>query len=81
MGHLNMRRQGIKSTKEKPHDTDLEDNIKTNVVFCKTVDPSTTKERKATHICADGSPPLQVGGENTFVSCMCIIVTPYYLQL
>ena len=44
MGHLHRRRQGLKSTKEKPPDTDLEYNIKTNVVYCTTVDPSTTKE-------------------------------------
>ena len=44
MGHLNMRRQGLKSTKEKPPDKNLEDNIKTNVVHCTNVDPSTTKE-------------------------------------
>ena len=46
MGYLHMRRQGIHSTREKPPDTDLEDNSKTNVVFCTTVDPSTTKETK-----------------------------------
>ena len=44
MGHLHMRRQGQKSTIKKPVDTDLEDKSKTNVVFCATVDPSTTKE-------------------------------------
>ena len=41
-----MRRQGLQSTKEKPPDTDLEDKIKTNVVYCTTVDPSTTEEDK-----------------------------------
>ena len=41
-----MRRQGLKSTKEKPPDTDLEENIKTNVVYYTTVDPSTTQEGK-----------------------------------
>ena len=46
MGHLHMRRQGLKSTKEKPPDIDLEDNIKTNVVCCATLEPSTTKESK-----------------------------------
>ena len=44
MGHLHTRRQGLQSTKEKPPDTDLEDNIKTNVVYCTTVEPRTTKE-------------------------------------
>ena len=33
MGHLHMRGQGLKSTIEKPPDTDLEDKSKTNVVF------------------------------------------------
>ena len=46
MIHLNMRRQGLNSTREKPLDTDLEDKSKTNVVFCTTVDPSITKEGK-----------------------------------
>ena len=41
-----MRRQGLKSTKETPPDTDLKDNIKTNVLYFTTVDPSTTKEGK-----------------------------------
>ena len=44
--HLHMRRQGLQLTKEKPLDTDLEENIKTNVVFFTTVEPSTTKEGK-----------------------------------
>ena len=46
MGHLHMRRQELKLTKEKPPDTDLKDNIKTNVVYCTTVDTGTTKEGK-----------------------------------
>ena len=46
MGHMYMRRQGLQLTKEKPPDTDLENKIKTNVVYCTTVDPSTTKEGK-----------------------------------
>ena len=37
MGHLQMIRQGLKSTIDKPQDTDLEDKSKTNVVFCTTV--------------------------------------------
>ena len=43
MGHLYMIRQGLQSTKEKPPDTDLEDNVKMDIVYCKNVDPSTTK--------------------------------------
>ena len=46
MGHLHMRRQGLQSTKEKPPDTDLEEKIKTNVLFSTTVDPKETKEVK-----------------------------------
>ena len=58
MGHLNMIRQGLQSTKEKPFDTDLEDKITTDVLYFTTVEPSTTKEVK---IYADVSPTLQAG--------------------
>ena len=34
-----MRRQELQSTGDKIPDTDLEDKIKTNVVFCTTVYP------------------------------------------
>ena len=64
MGHLHTRRQGLQSTKQKPPDTDLEENIKTNVVFCTTLDPIKKKKRVSTQIYADASPPLQVGGTN-----------------
>ena len=43
MGHLHIRRQGLKSTKKKPQDTDLEVNIKMNVVYFTTVEPIKTK--------------------------------------
>ena len=46
MGHLHIRIQGLQLTKEKPPYTELEYNIKTNVVYCTTVEPSTTKEGK-----------------------------------
>ena len=46
MGHLHIRRQGLKSTREKPVDKDLEDKNKKNVVFYTTVDPITTKDRE-----------------------------------
>ena len=46
MGHLHMRRQVLQSAKEKPPDTELEDNIKTNLVYCTTVDHSKNKEGK-----------------------------------
>ena len=39
-----MRRQGLQSTKEKPPDTNLEENIKNNVVYFTTVDSIITKE-------------------------------------
>ena len=61
MGHLYMRIQGLKSTKYKPPDTDLEDKSKTNVVLCINVDSSTTKEGNFTHIYVDASPPHQSG--------------------
>ena len=41
--YLYIRIQGLKSTRETPPDTDLEDKIK-NTVFYTTLDPSTTKE-------------------------------------
>ena len=43
MGYLHMIIQGLQLTKEKHPGTDLEEKIKTNVVFCTTVEPSTTK--------------------------------------
>ena len=46
MGHLHMKRKELRLNRDKPPDTDLEDKNKTNVVFCTTVDPSTTKEEK-----------------------------------
>ena len=39
-----MRLQGLKSTRKKTPDTDLDENCKTNVVFNTTMDPSTIKE-------------------------------------
>ena len=46
MGNLHMRRQELQSTKDTPPDTELEEKIKINLVFCTTVDPSTTKKGK-----------------------------------
>ena len=46
MGQLHIRGQGLKSTREKPPDTDLEEKSKNNVVICTTVDHSTNKEGK-----------------------------------
>ena len=43
MGHLYMRRQGLQLTKQEPPDTNLEENITMNVLYCTTVEPSTTK--------------------------------------
>ena len=44
MGHLHMRRQGLKSTVEKLLDTELEDKSKTNVVSFTTLETSKTNE-------------------------------------
>ena len=41
-----MRRQGLQSTKEKPPDKNLEENIKNNLVYCPTLETSKTKEGK-----------------------------------
>ena len=46
MDNLNMRRQGIQSTRKKPPYTDLDDKCNTGVVLCTAVEPSTTKEGK-----------------------------------
>ena len=46
MGHIQMRRKGLQPTKEKTPDTYLEDKKKTDLVFCTTVYPRTTKEGK-----------------------------------
>ena len=46
MGNLHTIRQGLQTTKEKPPDIELEENIKMNVMYCTTVYPSTTKEVK-----------------------------------
>ena len=55
MGHLHMRRQGLKSTREIPQYTDMKYKSKTNLVFYTTVDHSTMKEGKFTQIYADSS--------------------------
>ena len=55
MGHLHMRIQGLKSTRDIPQDKDMKYKSKTNLVFYTTVDPSTMKEGKFTHIYEDSS--------------------------
>ena len=44
IGHMHSIIQGLKSTKEKPPNIYPEDKIKTNVVFCKTMNAIITKE-------------------------------------
>ena len=63
-----MKRQGLQQNREKPPDTDLEDKSKTNVGFCTTVDPSTTKEGGFTLIYSDASPSHQEEKINTSTS-------------
>ena len=46
MGHLPMEKQGLQSTRKTTPDIELEVNCNTNVVFCASVDPSTTHESK-----------------------------------
>ena len=55
IGHLHMRIQVLKSTINKPPDTDLEAKCKTYVVFYTTLDPSTKKKGKFTLNYANGS--------------------------
>ena len=74
MAYLHTRRKGMQSTIEKPPDTDLEDKRKTNVAFCTTVDPITTKEGGFTQIYVDYYPSHQLGEINAYTSCMYMIV-------
>ena len=69
MEHLNTRRQGLQSTKEKPPDTYMEDKIKTNVVYFTTVEPSTTKEGR---ICSElcGRFPTTSSRGNIYINLM-----------
>ena len=74
MVYLHTRRKGMQSNIEKPPDTDLEYKRKTNVAFCTTVDPITTKEGEFTQIYVDYYPSHQLEGINTSTSCMYMIV-------
>ena len=59
-----MRRKGLKSTKDKTQDTDLEYKRKTNVVFCTTVDPGTTKEdRLYSYLCGHFPTTSSIGNK------------------
>ena len=71
MGNLHMKRQGLQFTKEKPPDTDLEYNIKKNVVYCTTVEPITTKEGKIfSYLC--GNFPTTSSKGNKYIHIMCV---------
>ena len=65
-----MGRQGLKSTKETPNDTYLEDTIENNVFFCTTVDPSTTKEGKIYSYLCRHIPTTSIRG-NKYIYLMC----------
>ena len=80
MGHFHIRRQGLKLTKQKPPDTDLEDNITTNLVYCTTVEPSTTKEGKIySYICRRLPTTSSMGNKYIYVmyvyDCNAILTT------
>ena len=80
MGHLHMRRQGLQSTKEKPPNIDLEENIKTNVIYYTTVDPITTKEGKTySDLCGHSPTTSSRGNKYTYViyvyDCNAILAT------
>ena len=69
MGHMHMIIQGLQYTKEKHPDIDLEDKIKKNVLYCTTVDPSTTKEGNIySDIC--GSFPTTSSRGNKYIYVM-----------
>ena len=67
---MHMRRQVLQLTIEKLPDKDLEDNNKTDLVFCTTVDPSTMKKGGVTQIYADAYPSNQAEEINTSTACM-----------
>ena len=81
MEHLHMRIQGLQSTKEVPPDTDLEYKIKQNLVFCTTVDPSTTMEGKIYSDIWGCFPTTSIRGNKYiyvmyFYDCNVILTTP-----
>ena len=68
MGHLHMRRQGLQSIKEKAPDTDLKDNITTDVLYCTNVDPRTNKEGKIySDLCGRFPTTSSRGNKNIYV--------------
>ena len=80
MGNLHMKRQGLQFTKEKPPDTDLEYNIKKNVVYCITVEPITTKEGKIfSYLCGNFPTTSRKGNKYIYVmyvhDCNSILTT------
>ena len=77
MGHMHMKIQGLRSTRDKPVDTDLEYKREKNVVVCITLDPNTKNEGKFTMVYADTSPSHQSEEINTSTSCMYMVVMPY----
>ena len=71
MENLQLRRQVLKSTKKKPPDTDLDEKCKTDVVFCNTMDPSTTKEGEIySNLC--GCLPITPNKGNKYICDVCI---------
>ena len=71
MGHLQMRRQGLESTKEKPPDTDLEDK-ENNLVYCTNVDSSKNKQGKIySDICGRFTTTSIRGNKYIYVMYMC----------
>ena len=65
IGNMHMRRQGLKSTKDKPPDTDLEDKIKRNVLYCTTEEPGTNKEGNIYSDLCKRFPTTSIRGKNT----------------
>ena len=69
MGHLHMKLQGLESNRKTATDTELEENFKTNVVLCATVEPSTTQEGKIySDLC--GRFPIMTNKGNRYIYVM-----------
>ena len=76
MGQPHIRRQVLKSTKEKPQDIDLEYKIRKMQCFVKLWTLVQQRKEYFTQVYADASPPHQEEEKNTFTPCVYIIVMP-----
>ena len=69
MGHLQIIRQGLQSTRNKTPNTELEDKFNTNVFFCTIVYPITSQEGNIySNLC--GRFPITSNKSNKYISIM-----------